>query len=201
MSRNFTPVHTDEAPVTIAREWFDRGRRESDAVFAFISYWITFNQLYNYGRADEGTDRDRIRDFIRQHADAFITCLDFDADYLDVFMESPVMAGSVRAPELDWSYGSVGMLTDKLYDAVGSESYIHKKCGDIVRNHIKLIDDDIDPLKRIMILFDYIYQVRCNLFHGHKTPSPERNWRLIDSSAQVLEVCLPELMKEVFSHR
>lgn len=199
MSRNFTPIHTDEAPGMIAREWFNRGSRESDAVFAFISYWITFNQLYNYDRADEGTDRDRIRDFIGQHADIFLASLDFNEKYFDVFTEAPVLAEAVRAPDLDWSYASERILTSKLYDAIGSKLYSRTRCGDIVADHIDLIDEGSKPLRRIEILFDYIYQVRNNLFHGHKTPSPERNWRLVDSSAQVLEACLPELMKEVFS--
>ncbi len=198
MNRKFAPVHTDEAPFIIAREWFDRGSRESDSVYAFISYWITFNQLYNYDAEDIGSDRDKIMDFIRRHSDIFISCVDFNADYLDVFMESPVMAEDVRAPELDWSYESEHALTDRLYAAVGSRVYNRRKCADIVAGHIDLIDDDIAPLKRIRILFSYIYQVRNNLFHGHKTPSPERNWRLVDSSAQILEACLPDLMKAIF---
>lgn len=172
------------------------GENEEDTVFAFISYWITFNQLYSYCAQDRMSERELIKDFIRNYREIFKNCLDFSDAMMDVFFEGPVLEKSASAAGLDWSQSKAGIIDD-LCDKVGF--YFDKgECRHIMNMHLDLLNDGNSKMNRIQILFMYIYQVRCNLFHGNKTPTPERDWRLVESSAQVLEKVLPTLIAEVF---
>lgn len=69
------------------------------------------------------------------------------------------------------------------------------------RGHHHLEEDLYESVKndygarRMKSLFLTMYQVRCNLFHGSKSPYNERDLQLVKSSAEILEnylkVCLP----------
>ena len=191
-----TYLYMAEEPPRIAKEWFNRGKNEEDTVFAFICYWITFNQLYSYCAQDRMSERELIKDFIRNYRDIFKSCLDFSDPMMDVFFEAPVLEKSASATGLDWFQSKAGIL-DELYDMIGFY-YDKGECRHIMNMHLDLLNDGNNKLSRIQILFMYIYQVRCNLFHGNKTPTPERDWRLVESSAQILEIVLPKLIVEVF---
>jgi hypothetical protein len=43
-----------------------------------------------------------------------------------------------------------------------------------------------DPLERLRALFTIIYQVRCNLQHGQKSPTVDRDLRLCECSAPIV---------------
>jgi|GEM_PF-2461267 len=47
---------------------------------------------------------------------------------------------------------------------------------------------------KIKELFMIIYQVRCNLFHGQKSPSRQRDQQLCEASAHFVELLLEELI-------
>jgi hypothetical protein len=58
---------------------------------------------------------------------------------------------------------------------------------------IKIFHASKDPVERVVQLFLIIYQVRCNLEHGQKSPDRERDLRLCASAAPLvadaIELC------------
>lgn len=183
-------------PPRIAKEWFNKGKAEKDVVFAFICYWITFNQLYSYYAQPRLSERGMVEDFIRQHRNSFKSLIDMSDPIVDVFLEAPVLEKSATAVGIDWTQSEADIL-DNLCDKIGNY-YSEGESRSIMKRHIRLIDEDNNKLDRIIVLFMYIYQVRCNLFHGNKTPTPKRDWRLVESSSQILGTVLPTLIFDVF---
>lgn len=51
---------------------------------------------------------------------------------------------------------------------------------------------NIEKIKQILII---IYQVRCNVMHGDKSPTRDRDIQLCESSAKILELLLAGLLK------
>lgn len=194
-------------PYEIARQWFERGQKEEDNVFRFVSYWIVFNQMYNYGVNDyeRTTETERIMDFCRKHVETLIDTVNFDADYLNEFKARPVISSHHTVDELDWR-GGEDYIARKIYERLGRrngerDNVLYNKCFNIAKEFVGLCDYRSNPKKRITLLFLTIYRIRCNLFHGMKNPQPKRDFRLISDSADILEECLPALMDEVFRIR
>lgn len=194
-------------PYEIARQWFERGQKEEDNVFRFVSYWIVFNQMYNYGVNDyeRTSETERIRDFCGKHAETLIDTVNFDADYLNEFKARPVISSHHTVDKLDWR-GGEDYIARKIYERLERrngehDDVLYNKCFSIAKEFVGLCDYRSNPKKRIRFLFLTIYRIRCNLFHGMKNPQPKRDFRLISDSADILEECLPALMDEVFKIR
>ena len=69
----------------------------------------------------------------------------------------------------------------------------------IARDYVNINNSNKNPKERIQSLFQSMYRVRCNLFHGTKNPDIERDYRLVESSAEILEICLPALYAKTFN--
>ena len=189
-------IYYDEEAYRIAINWYEKGTEEEDSVFAFVSFWIVMNQLYNYGQLRTESDRVRLNEYIKRNKEDLIKIIDFDAEYLDVFMENPVLDGKLMPLGIDWSNPERQIRREA--DDIMGNFFDASEVSKIVRNHLLLIDDETNKHLRIKVLFSYIYSVRCNLLHGNKSLDSERNWRLINSSAEILRICLPTLIKTTF---
>lgn len=200
-------ISYEHYPIEIANVWFERGRKEEDEVFKFVSYWITFNQLYNYGvsETERESEVSRIRYYCRKHAAVLVEVIDFDAPYLKEFRTRPVLSGYNRVDRLDWRAGEkyvTEKILERQYQGKKREDpEIRKRCRQVARRFTSLCNDRTYPEDRVNALFQTMYQVRCNLMHGAKNPTPERDFSLISGAAQVLENCLPELIEDTFRRR
>lgn len=190
-------------PYELARQWLERGQKESDTVFRFASYWIVFNQMYNYGIDDFEGNKEiyRIGVFCRKHTNTLLDNIDLDGDYLNEFKSRPVISSYETVEIIDWR-GGEDYIARKIYEKLNrrnrDDRVLYNKCFDIAKEFVALCDYNEMPEARIKALFMTIYRVRCNLFHGMKNPTPKRDFRLISDSADILEECLPVLMDEVF---
>lgn len=201
-------LHLDRVPKTIAKEWFDRGKNE-DTLFKFVSYWIVFNQLYNFGvsNIDNTTERERINKYCRNHIRVLKQKLDFTKLDLTEFYAGPVIQGSGTVNDVETN-DSIIVIKEKILKKLSGFSLANRsnnienirelenKAKDIARDYINIRDNNGND--KIMSLFSEIYTVRCNLFHGSKTPTPSRDYFLVEESNAVLEMCLEDLMDDTF---
>ena len=58
--------------------------------------------------------------------------------------------------------------------------------GDDTANAIGAFHGTADPLEQLRQLFRVIYQVRCNLLHGQKSPTADRDQQLCACSAPII---------------
>lgn len=200
-------LHIDQVPKTIANEWFDRGKNE-ETLFRFVSYWIVFNHLYNYGltNIDDKNERCRIEDYCKRHMPTLINTLDFRELKLDEFLSNPVIPGSRTVDDI-LPFESKDKIKEKILNVLyhynlnnnnSKDKYreIEGKAEKIAEEYLNIRGSN--KRKKIMSLFSAMYTVRCNLFHGNKTPHPSRDYYLVEESASILEKCLESLIKETF---
>lgn len=129
-----------------AKEWLDRGMKETDPVNAFSNFWRGFNNLF-YGEA-QGSEREKIRAFLSQK----IT----EADAKGLLQE--------HEPEISY------LLSKPVIDMRGN--------GRDTTEHIQAFNAANNSLDKLQEIFMIIYQVRCNLEHGQKSPTRERDIQL-----------------------
>lgn len=79
-----------------AKEWWERGARETDSFDAFSNYWRGFNNLF----AGSGKERDLISTFIRTQVDEpfALSLIEAQAENAQVLVRQPVfdMRGNGR---------------------------------------------------------------------------------------------------------
>lgn len=194
-------IHLDVCPSQIAREWYKRGKEESDTIYKFVSLWIAFNQLYNYRVYNlDAPETRRIRDYCKAHIGVLADTISFTESYMDPFIESPVISIPVSLRGIDWRRGKEE-ITDCIYSAVYrgiEDENKRRRIGFTAQDYINICNDKAKVNSRIYSLFQMVYKVRCNLFHGMKMPNPGRDYELVKSSAEILENCLPELIEDTF---
>ena len=179
-------VHFDQ--INIARDWFEFGKNgnfpnqtdddTAKVITQFVAYWVAFNSIYSVDmdQPDEKirskmklTERKQIEDCINNYYEnCFKDAIDFNAEYINIFKEVLVFKG-VKIPEKNKKYYNIHYLT--LNDGNSS--------------------DEI----KLNALVQIIYQVRCNVFHGSKSPQPGRNYNLVKNSNIVLEKLLSAYIK------
>lgn len=203
-------LHIDESPKHIAKAWFDKGKNE-ETLFKFISYWIVFNHLYNYGidNFDDSDERFRIKSYCKRHLQVLESTIEFSKLDIYEFEKSPVLSGPKTIGEISQfksKYDITEMIIDELYYTVANErNPIDKKIKIIeLKEKAKAITDEYFDIRgdnnkrKIIALFSAMYTVRCNLFHGMKTPDPSRDYNLVEESASILEMCLKDLIEDTF---
>jgi len=195
--------HSLSIPERIVKEWYERGTNEKEALFKFVSYWIVFNQLYNYGieNLDDYSETRRIQFFCRDHIDVLADIIDFDTPYLDEMKSSPVIDGTaiVDLENKDGDEKAIAIeLFKKMSNRRSDRDSVKKRCSWIASDYIRIRDNSTREDTRIISLFMTMYRVRCNLFHGMKRPNAERDYNLVRDSATILEECLPALMVDTF---
>lgn len=196
-------------PGLIAEEWFDRGCNETDdVVFKFVSYWIVFNHLYNYNVPyfNPPYERGRIIKFCNNNYNVLRSSLDFSKLDLSEFLAAPVLPDSATVGDRPVSGNNVNNVRKQVIDALRNDIdwYRYDVSEDDLKERADYIASDFCDLHgdykkaKIIALFMFMYQVRCNLFHGNKSPGSHRDIRLVEQSVAVLEMCLPPLLKKCF---
>ncbi len=194
---NWQNKHISDFPEIIVNEWFDKGKKE-DVVFKFICYWIAFNHLYNYGVIlfDPPYEKNRIRKYCTKNMDTLLSDIDFEKLDLSEFYKSPVLPGSATIEEDESGDPEINLI--KRITKALSEGHrrTEKEAGDIAYDFCALRGED--KREKIIALFMEMYRVRCNLFHGDKRPSSNRDLLLVEQSGEVLQMCLPGLIEKTF---
>jgi hypothetical protein len=144
------------------RTWHQIGLGEqvdrSDVFFRFIATWVAFNAIYCSRSAAQGCDLERTH----------------DAKHVSGFASDPeVIARHVQLLSVDPEYHSaVHVLADEGVAKLIST----RRCS---RQNITCVED----AKQVLLC---VYQVRCNLFHGQKTPDSGRDRSLVNAAYTIL---------------
>ena len=182
---NDKSLHFDS--MQISKEWFEIGASKDgvepfDVAFRFIAFWIAFNG--HYAKVSSGSEHEQIEIFMKENSEKFSNLFDFDNDLkLAIFRTGPVFRGTA----------SPNYQTDYLHNDL---SLFRSNQRDYIQRYRDFMDTSASYEDRLTALIFTIYDVRCNMFHGGKTPSPDRNYELVDASQWVLEKMLIELRKK-----
>ena len=192
-------IHLDDCPRKLVSGWIARGNKENDVLFKFVSYWIALNQLYNFDGDDNKKERSRIKSFSRKYAQKIVEALEFNADYMKIFKERPILAGFNTTGEYDWKEepDSIAQKIINRFKSHKGRLYFESNCKDAANYYVWMNNPNRESEDKAEALLMSIYQVRCNLFHGNKDPELKRNYDLIESSARILEILLPVLRDAV----
>ncbi|MBR0374011.1 MAG: hypothetical protein IJH91_05750 [Mogibacterium sp.] len=196
-------LHLENAPKEIAVKWFLLGKRDPDPLMRFLSYWLSFTQLYNYGQTDlsRRTEAERVQAYCKDKLDLLIKVIDFDAPYLDAFKERPVITGTEDFSGTRWLVGNMNRIVIKMAEALGDEPAVaqsQEALRQIAGDYINVSRDPIPASYRTLSLFATMYRIRCNLYHGLPNPDGAHDMALVKSAADVLEQCLPVLLTDTF---
>lgn len=175
--------------LNIDKEWFKIGKErkentEKDVAFKFIAYWIAFNAIFSqYSRFEGDNEAKQIRALVDVRYDKCLKGkINFDNNpVLNVFKEAPVFKSHFY-PEEGFDYLNQRFPTNDRDIRRSIDIYKEFMC----------YNDDKEKLFNLLLM---IKQVRNNLFHGKKTPYPERNYKLVDSSQKILETILKALIE------
>ena len=178
-------LHYDD--IHISEKWFDIGETTqpsgaSEIAFKFIAYWIAFNGLFsNYELRDRDEyESDLIERLVHHRFSDLEGLIDFDKDSAcEIFREAPVFTRNNK-PRAKTNY--LNMLPDKN----GKIPYTIELYQQFMKSR--------DEKERLIALLLTVKQVRNNLFHGQKNPTPERNYSLVDSSQDILRRVLEVLL-------
>lgn len=127
----------------LAKRWYEKGKAENDPFDKVIYLWISYNALYGnvYGKSEK---------------DRAIRCAD------EIFAENLENGKMLLATEDAQYFGkrvitnckNIEKTTEEQRDIIANCDYSnYKSCANTMES-----------------LIACIYQVRCNLFHGDKTP-------------------------------
>lgn len=139
-----------------ASEWLDRGMLSSDPIDAFSNLWRAFNNLYFPVRT--GTEREKISQFL---------------------------AAGVSEPQAEELLGSNGAAVAVAY-LLARPVIDMRMNGRDTSEYIEAYHGAESDALRLQQLFMVIYQVRCNLEHGQKSPSEERDVKLCEASVPLV---------------
>ena len=137
-----------------AKEWLDRGMKDTDQVNALSNFWRGFNILF-YGEAQQ-SERKKIRAFLSQK------------------ITEAEAKGLLQEHEPNISY----FLSKPVIDMRGN--------GRDTTENIQAFNAANNSLEKLQEIFMIIYQVRCNLEHGQKSPTRERDIQLCQCALPLL---------------
>lgn len=134
----------------------------------FGSLWMAFNAIY--GGEPDRKERSRVMSVIRRYItqSAARRVLRECRSSVDRILDVP--PGNMQLDALDPSFRAAS-----------------RRCAAIYRNPRET------PRGRLAAVGGVLYQVRCNLVHGTKDPSIERDRVLVRESLDVLRALVPEL--------
>ncbi|GEM_PF-3286217 len=154
------------------KEWYNYGVEHNDPFFVkFMALWIYFNHLYRR----------------------------FPGKYVDKRGEE--REGAEYAKIIEWCNEQRKRFKTK-YEMVFNSPFIKifldDKVIDVKSNYqnretFEALKDDKDIYKRTNALFQTMYQVRCNLFHGDKRFNDPRDIELVRCAGEILEIYLKDL--------
>lgn len=155
--------------------WYNFGIEHNDPFFVkFVALWMSFNELY---MEFPGLDKYKNRD-------------DIEYKKIDEICES------------EEYYSKIESVHEKVFNSPFIE--IFKK--GIVRDMKAGTDTNYNKkhyrelmnktgIEQTKALFQTIYQVRCNLLHGSKTPDEKRDIELVRCSGEIMEIYMNAIMK------
>lgn len=152
----------------IAKEWYEYGEKVKDDFFTkFMMHWIAFNWIYSsYEDANEEHPSE---------INAIRSCVSSNIDIFKRYnaFDCKEIRVFLQSPIKDERTGN-----KKIY------------IWNVLKNERKKDDE------RILALFESLYKVRCNLFHGSKSIRNDRDIELVKASSVILEGYLNELLDE-----
>ena len=160
-----------------AFEWYSYGlAHEDDAIIKFVLHWIAFNWRYKtmatlpkfQNRRNKPSEKDLINEFCDMYFEKLQNYDAFSTPEFDIFNEGAVY--SYKAEE-------------------GNK--FEEQCD----NNFKALKTSKGK-DRVKALFNTLYVVRNNLFHGSKALKNPRDVKLVQSSSIILEGYLKEVIKD-----
>lgn len=190
-----------QSPIRLIDGWMERASNEEDVLFKFVAYWLAFTQMYNYGiDEDEISEIGRIKRFCRGNNETIFNIVDFEADYMKIFKERPILRWTDTSDRYDWREGP-DFIAERImtkFSRYREQESFERNCREAAKYYVNICNPRYSKRERAEALIMSIYRVRCNLFHAKKDPETRRNFELINSSAVILEKCLNALKAERF---
>ena len=143
------------------------GKVKDDFFTKFMMHWIAFNWIYSkYDIRNKKHPRE---------IDAILNCV---SSNMSIFKRYNAFA----CKEIDVFLQSP--INDERTGNIKTDIW------NVLKNERKKDDE------RILALFESLYKVRCNLFHGSKSIRNDRDIELVKASSVILEGYLNELLDE-----
>ena len=155
------------------RSWYDYGIKTNDPFFIkFMALWIYFNHQYRvYAEYEDEnsnihsrSEREQISEWCSKNKTRLLKRMNrvFSSPFMEIFLESPVKEYKGH---------------DKFEETKKVQSYY---------TDLKSNNDE----NKIKALFQTLYTVRCNLFHGSKDTGDTNDVNLVRNSGEILELLL-----------
>lgn len=171
--------------ISIAQHWYNQAiainKKSPDCIYRFMSSWLAFNFLYSErDRIDQRGNFKPERTIIKEYCQKHYTSLErahvFEVCKKEVYklLEEPVISMREQPPK--------------------SNQGEHTSCDWAKENRVDALNVKLPMKKRIVALVQIIYTVRCNLFHGAKSPASGRDYELVYSSTIIMEEFLKQLL-------
>jgi hypothetical protein len=180
---NFQALEPDSA--NLARELVDYADSQRSAFMSFVLVWMAFNGwMASVTQAD--TDAAMIR--------AFAVNKRLIETYKLLMDQSPLFRDQVNSLKAMWPILNVRDVRKKL----GRDAFLRYSRDDLLseceRNRVKLeprnwSDDQLPSWEQLL---RSIYLVRCNMFHGVKSPQNHRDRELVLHADRILRAFIQE---------
>jgi hypothetical protein len=166
----------------LIKNWYDRSGLELESNYSpfdkFICLWISFNCFFvsEFYRDISKTKKDPTE---KKYLDYFVKAQKY-SDIYNKLLKNPMFKGKVS----------------NLKQLLNTITHFKGRIADMRPGHLKF--DDAKPLDNednFEQVIKVIYQIRCNLFHGNKSPEHDGDVRLVDAAYEILHALLNEIYK------
>ena len=206
-----SPMPQHKADIDFVSEWLSYAEQGRENIFfSFFCQFLALNHLYETAECRGDL---RFNDYDEYHTVISSRKPKTDMEKLIAFLDAQVVKGGIRVEFSDKQYRILKSVKRMKRDAEASQGdlappplaweYERNRvlAGyiDYVRNRHRQsgqygerVEENTIRLVEIMVK---IYRVRCNLFHGAKHPSNERDRLLVETSNEILGRFLVECTK------
>lgn len=153
-----------------ALQWYKYGlENNKDFISRFMMRWVAFNWMYC--QCGNKSERQNIKSFCwkRENQEKLELYDPFETDAIEIFKKQAVWSKGGQASDDD---------PEELWKSIR--------------------DGRGNSTKRAIDLLLIIYQVRCNLFHGSKSPDDDRDMALVEASAEIMGEYLKRLLSDYY---
>lgn len=156
--------------------WYNFGLKHNDPFFVkFVALWMAFNEKYSFIKKPVSKNNGPYHDYAER------TKINIYCERNKNIIES--------VHKLVWNSSFIKIFL--------KEAVKDMRAGYLTENN----EDDYNSLlnkegiEQSKALFQTIYQVRCNLLHGSKTPDEKRDIELVRCSGEIMEIYMNAIMK------
>lgn len=144
-----------ESPIRLIDGWIERAKKEEDVLFKFVGYWIAFTQMYN-----QNNDRDAvseitlIKEFCSRNISIIYEAIDFDAEYMRIFKERPILRWTDMTDRYDWR-GGRDYITERImtkFSHYSGKPYFERNCKEAADYYVKICNPRTRPADRAEVL-------------------------------------------------